>query len=94
MEGGRGRRRGILLLDVAGTFDQGADEHFCIAVYCGYYGRGDGLGEGLVGDLDGGRGQAFFGVFGKRIRGGKEGGRGFVTFLTVSFLSLMRRNML
>ena len=41
----------MLLLDLAGAFDEGSDEHFCVAVYCCYYGRGHGLGESLVGDL-------------------------------------------
>lgn len=51
--GGDGGRfeGGPLLLDVAGAFDKGADEGFGVAVYGGYDGWGDGLGDGLVYDL-------------------------------------------
>jgi len=42
---------GVLGLDLSGAFDEGADEGFGVAVYGCDYGRGDGLGEGLVCDL-------------------------------------------
>jgi len=43
---------GGLLLDFAGSFDEVADEDFGVAVDGGDDGRGDGLREGLVCDLD------------------------------------------
>lgn len=38
-------------LDLAGFFDDFADEDFGVAVYRCYYGWGHGLGEGCVCDL-------------------------------------------
>ena len=52
---GRGSREltGFLELNFAGTFDKDAEEVFGVAIYGCYDGRRDGLGEGLVCDLEG-----------------------------------------
>lgn len=42
---------GGLLLDLAGTFDEVADEDLGVAVDGGDHGGGDGLREGLICDL-------------------------------------------
>ena len=47
----RGLETGVLLLDLACSFDEGTNEGFGVAVYCCDDVWRDGLGDGLVGDL-------------------------------------------
>lgn len=93
----------LLELDLAGFFDEGADEDFGVAVDGGYDGGGDGLGEGGVCDLgffyrgiswfvwEGCEDGVVWGVGGGRKEGRRE--EGTRTLRTVSFFSLTRRYM-
>lgn len=90
----------MLLLDFSRALDEGADEDFGVAVY-GCYDRGwDGLRECVVSDLGFGRWLVCLNEWMRdgRLRGGRmkkaELWRVRFTFLTVSFRSFTRRNML